>query len=102
MKIVYIHKDDWIEDKNKRRTVRLPFIVLRLRLLLSYLIRTLQATCPVRLVNFAREEMEKSFDYINERCVIKRKSPDDTPLVYITGVGGAEYVKDIEEKFKVT
>ena len=36
MKIVYIHKDDWIEDKNKRRTVRLSFIVLRLRLLLSY------------------------------------------------------------------
>ena len=62
----------------------------------------LQATGTVRLVNFAREEMEKSFDYINERCVIKRKSPDDTPLVYITGVGGAEYVKDIEEKFKVT
>ena len=52
-------------------------------------------------MNFAREEFEKSFDYISDRCVIKRKSPDDKPLIYTTGVGGTQFMGAIQDKFRV-
>ena len=60
-----------------------------------------QSTCPVRLVNFAREEMNLAFDYLKERMFIRRKSPDDKPVVYTTGIGGSQYMKQIKDEFRV-
>ena len=60
-----------------------------------------QSTCPVRLVNFAREEMHLAFDYLKERMFIRRKSPDDKPVVYTTGIGGSQYMKQIKDEFRV-
>ena len=61
----------------------------------------LQKKCPVRLVNFAREEMELSFGYLKERMFIRRASADDKPLVYTTGIGGSQFMKRIQDEFNV-
>ena len=55
----------------------------------------------MRLVNFARKEMHLSFDYLKERMFIRRKSPDDRPLIYTTGIGGSQYMKQIKDEFSV-
>ena len=60
-----------------------------------------QSTCPVRLVNFAREDIHRSFDYLKERMFIRRKSPDDRPVIYTTGIGGSQYMKQIRDEFRV-
>ena len=60
-----------------------------------------QSTCPVRLVNFAREEMNLAFDYLKERMFVRRESPDDRPVIFTTGIGGSQYMKQIKDEFRV-
>ena len=123
MKCAYIHKDDWIENPKDRKQVRFtwfPFSSVRYLLAtrlvcecssINSQIRyypelcsircTFQSTCPVRLVNFAREDIHRSFDYLKERIFIRRKSPDDRPVIYTTGIGGSQYMKQIKDEFRV-
>ena len=55
----------------------------------------------MRLVNFAVEETNLAFDYLKERMFIRRKSPDDRPVIYTTGIGGSQYMKQIRDEFRV-
>ena len=55
----------------------------------------------MRLVNFAREEMNLAFDYLKERMFVRRESPDDRPVIFTTGIGGSQYMKQIKDEFRV-
>ena len=52
-------------------------------------------------MNFAREEIKEAMPYIQERTYIKRNSPDDVPLIYTTGIGGSQFLREIREIFNV-
>ena len=62
---------------------------------------TFQDTVALRCVNISRTEFDKALDYLKPRVHIRRKTPDDKPSIFTTGVGGAQYAKEIDSAFGV-
>ena len=60
-----------------------------------------QDTVPLRCVNFSRTEFDKALAYLKPRVCIRRDNPDDSPSVFTTGVGGAQFAKEIQKTFDI-
>ena len=55
----------------------------------------------VRLISFAREELDEALGFIKNNCHIKRTSEDDQPLMFTCGIGASQFGPRIEKEIHI-
>ena len=55
----------------------------------------------MRLISFAREDLDECLEFLKTNCFMRRKSEDDKSVMYTCGIGGYQYGKKIESTLDV-